>query len=247
MGLFDKLDLGRAYSKWVRQARAARGEQGLELAIGGQFEAYGIIEHQMLLHYGLQPEDYLIDVGCGSGRLAIPLSRTHRGAYLGTDIVPELLEHARGKVARHDWRFEAVSRLEIPEADGRADMVCLFSVLTHLLHEQSYLYLRDARRVLKPGGRIVFSFLEFAIDFHWEIFGQTVRDEETARKHPLNVFTERNAIERWASHLNLEVVEFRDGGDTFVPLPEPVVLDSGMRLEGFGNLGQSICVLKRPR
>ena len=43
----------------------------------------------------------------------------------------------------------------IPAPDGEADMVCFFSVLTHLLHEESYVYLQDARRVLKPTGKLV--------------------------------------------------------------------------------------------
>ena len=52
--------------------------------------------------------------------------------------------------------------LYIPAPDACADMVCAFSVFTHLLHTETYLYLEDIRRVLRPGGRLVFSFLEFA-------------------------------------------------------------------------------------
>jgi ubiquinone/menaquinone biosynthesis C-methylase UbiE len=64
----------------------------------------------------------------------------------------------------------------IPEKDGEADFVCFFSVLTHLLHEQGFVYLQEAKRVLKPGGKIVFSFLEFAVPDHWAVFEGTVND-----------------------------------------------------------------------
>src|SRR5688572_2504534 len=111
----------------------------MKLAIGGQFEAYGQIEADMLRFFGLREHATLIDVGCGSGRLAIPLSKTHQGSYLGTDVVPDLIEFARASCSRPDWRFEVVDRLRIPARDQSADMVCFFSVLTHLLHEQSYL------------------------------------------------------------------------------------------------------------
>jgi SAM-dependent methyltransferase len=124
-------------------------------------------------------------------------------------------------------------------------MVCFFSVLTHLLHEQSYLYLEEAKRVLKPDGRIVFSFLEFRMAFHWSVFASTV-DDARRQEHPLNVFVEREAIQAWAAHLGLAVLDVRDGDEAFVPLSRPVTLDSGQVLSERGNLGQSICVLGRP-
>jgi len=243
-----KLDLQSAYQRWVDGAKRKLPYQAaMHQAIGGEFEAYGVVQSEMLRHYGLRETDTLIDVGCGSGRTAIPLSRTHKGRYLGTDLVPDLLDHARTACARPDWRFEAVDRLAIPAPAKSADMVCMFSVLTHLLHEQSYIYLEEARRVLKPGGRIVFSFLEFRMRFHWSVFAATIKQARGADEHPLNVFIDRDAIHAWAQHLKLDVVEIRNGDDAFVPLPKPVTLDNGTVLSGFGNLGQSICVLSRPR
>lgn len=126
--------------------------RGLELAVGGDFDFLGRLELALLVQEGLRPDGYLVDVGCGSGRLAAAVADYLYGRYLGTDIVPELLEHARGLVGeRPGWRFELVDGPPaVPEHDGQADMVCFFSVFTHLLHEQSYAYLEEARRVLKP-------------------------------------------------------------------------------------------------
>ena len=42
-------------------------------------------------------------------------------------------------------------------------MILAFSVFTHLLHEESFIYLEDFKRVLKPGGSVVFSFLEVLV------------------------------------------------------------------------------------
>lgn len=243
----DKLDLKAAYEGLVEHSKAHYDrDHALRYAIGGQFEAFGIVERELLRFYGLQPEHYLIDVGCGSGRLAKPLAGYLTGPYLGTDIVAELVEYACALAARPDWRFEVVDRITIPEAGGRADMVCFFSVFTHLLHEQTYIYLEEAKRVLRPGGRIVFSFLEFAIPAHWAVFEGTLDDARGSRVHPLNVFFERPAIEAWAAHLGLRVDDVRSGSESFVPLPHPLRLDDGSVLEGTGSLGQSICVLSRP-
>ena len=241
----SKLDLSGSYRRWVQHAKSGRSKaEAMKVAIGGQFEAYGQVEADMLRFFGLCDNAMLIDVGCGSGRLAIPLSKTHQGAYLGTDIVPDLVEFARTSCNRPDWRFEVVDDIRIPAPDRSADMVCFFSVLTHLLHEQSYLYLEQAKRVLKPDGRIVFSFLEFRMPFHWSVFASTV-DDARRNEHPLNVFIERDAIQAWAAHLGLAVVDIRDGDQPFVPLSRPVTLDSGQVLSERGNLGQSICVLGR--
>src|SRR5690349_14009653 len=126
----------------------------------------------ILLTAGLSDSQYLIDVGCGCGRLAHTLTVER---YLGTHVVPELLQHARVLCPNPRWRLELVDGTTIPERSGVADMVCFFSVLTHLLHEDSYCYLREAQRVLRPGGKVVFSFLEFRAETHWAVFESMVQ------------------------------------------------------------------------
>jgi SAM-dependent methyltransferase len=228
----DKLNLKAINVAFVKGlATQMPHEQAMELAIGGGFEAIGPVEAGLLRHYGLATDGYLIDVGCGSGRLAKPLSADHTGAYLGIDLVPDLLAHAQKIVGRPDWRFQVIDHIGIPEADGRADMVCFFSVLTHLLHEQAYWYLEEARRVLKPGGRIVFSFLEYEEPVHWDIFLETVKASKARVPIPLNVFLDRPSIVLWAQALGLEVVDIRSGRDVIAPA---------------GNLGQAVCVLGKP-
>lgn len=243
-----KLDLTETYKNYVSDVggKFSSKDTAMAHAIGGEFEAFGIIGREMLKHYGLGHNSYLIDIGCGSGRLAKPLAQMPNVRYLGTDIVPPMMDHARATVKRPDWTFTAVDALAIPEKDGVADMVCLFSVVTHLLHEQSYIYLEEAKRVLKPGGKVVISFLEFNMAIHWNVFEATVNNARGATQHPLNVFIERNALAARALHLGLEVVEMRDGSEAFVPLQYPLTLEDGRVVEGFGHLGQSACVLRTP-
>ena len=107
------LDRGRTYQDWVRANLAASGEAGYAAAIGGEFTAFGIIELEMLRFFGLTPDMCVIDVGCGAGRLAQPLSRFLTRPYLGTDIVPELVAQAKKRANRPDWRFEVVDKIAI--------------------------------------------------------------------------------------------------------------------------------------
>jgi len=243
----DKLDFRESYPRLVESLKQAHGnEQAMKLSVGGEFEAIGFLELETLKHVGLREDSYLIDVGCGSGRLAKPLAQYLTGRYLGIDIVSELVDHAREYVGRPDWRFELAKGLSIPEEDGTADMVCFFSVFTHLLHEQTYVYLQDAKRVLKPGGRIVFSFLDFTIQGHWPVFESNVGDLGI-NFQPLNMFISKDAIPVWADHLGLRVHVIEDGDKPFVPLSRPVVFESGTVVEKLGTIGQSICVLQKDR
>lgn len=145
----------------------------MSLVVGGDYEFMGDALRVRLERFGLKEGDYLIDIGCGSGRLAYVLSLSkYRNTirYLGIDIVPAMLEFAVEKCQCPSWRFELVTDLKIPEADECADMVCFFSVFTHLMQEESFIYLREAQRVLKPGGKIVISYFDMADLKHWEIF-----------------------------------------------------------------------------
>lgn len=219
-------------------------EQAVQLTVGGHFQAFGTLERDLLIQYGLAPNHSLIDVGCGSGRLAKALVSYLHGRYLGLDVLPALLAHARAQAPNPAWRFETVTGFSIPERDEAADMIAFFSVFTHLLHEQSYVYLRDARRVLKPGGRIVFSFMEFGYPSHWRAFEEAIAHINDPL--PLNVFISRDAIAAWAEHLALDVVDVQDGEQLFIRLREPAVFDHGGAFTELGTIGQSVCVLQKP-
>jgi len=73
--------------------------------------------------------------------------------------------------------------------------------------------MEDIRRVLRPGGRLVFSFLEFANPDHWLVFGGTVESQRNSTLPHLNQFIERNAIDLWCEKLGYEREAFIDGPD----------------------------------
>jgi SAM-dependent methyltransferase len=239
------LPFDHRYPRLVRRLlREHPLDEAMSLAVGGEFNAIGILERDLLIHLGLPKNGYLIDVGCGSGRLVKPLLEYLSGRYLGLDIVPELIEYASNSVSRPEWRFEVCEGVRIPEQDGMADMVCFFSVFTHILHEHSYVYLQEAKRVLKSGGKIIFSFLDFAIPAHWSVFEASIRDLNEGA-YQLNVFIGKDVIRAWASHLDLKVEQIRDATEPFIPLPNPITLTNGSVLKDIAGFGQSICVLSR--
>lgn len=230
---FDKLALKTTYENWTnhwKKMEPDNHDKAMEMAIGGGFEHVGPIEVALVQKFGLADDGYLIDVGCGSGRLAKPLSKAHKGSYFGFDLVADLIEHAKKVSNRPDWKFGVIDHIEIPEKDGVADVVCFFSVLTHLLHEQSYWYLEEAKRVLKTGGKAVFSFIEYDQPYHWDTFKGTIADAKAGGFHPLNVFIDRHSLPTWAHHLGMRIVSIHGAQEAVVEA---------------GPLGQSLCVMEK--
>lgn len=241
----SKTDFRKTHRRVVRILRQSNSpEQAARLAVGGDFDSIGVILREALIYHGLQSTDYLIDVGCGSGRLAKPLSSYLTGKYLGIDVVPAQVDYARKLVNRSDWRFELAEGLTIPEKDQKADMVCFFSVLTHLLHEESFVYLREAKRVLKRNGKIVVSFLDFRMEAHWGSFESSIRDIGIGAQ-PMNVFMCPDMFRVWAKRLELEVEMIQDGDVPYLPLSEPITFENGTTAKDLAAFGQSVCVMVR--
>lgn len=234
-----------AYTRHVASlAERLQGDRALREAVGGEFLAVGQLEYHLLRSLGLRDGHLVLDVGCGSGRLAAQLAPFSGIRYRGSDVVPALLDHARRLCQRPDWTFLATDGQAIPATDGEADFVCFFSLFTHLLHEDTYRYVLDAARVLRPGGRLVFSFLEFLVPCHWDTFSASLTRTEHGRH--LNQFLDRDAIRTFAEHAALEVVSIHDGDKPHFPIPDEVVWEGGQRMRDFGNLGQSVAVLRKP-
>jgi SAM-dependent methyltransferase len=233
-----------AYIDHVRrlEQRLGSGNEALRLAVGGEFEAVGKLEYYLLRSLGLTTGHLVVDVGCGSGRLAHQLAPHKDIRYIGTDVVPRLIEGAKALAMRDDWEFSVVEDLQIPCADNAADFVAFFSVFTHTTHEESFKYLQEAARCLKVGGRAVMSFLEFRIPCHWETFMVSIN---TKAGGPWNQFVDRDAISAGADHSGLVVESFFDGDKGHIPIPEEIRWENGMCMKSLGNLGQSVAVLRK--
>jgi ubiquinone/menaquinone biosynthesis C-methylase UbiE len=216
----------------------------MELVVGGQFHEIGILESSALLTLGLRSEDCLVDVGCGSGRLAVALRHFLKGKYVGTDILDEALIYAREKAGRPDWDFIETFQPVIPIPERQADMVCFFSVFTHLLDEDIFRFLAEAKRVMKSGGRIVFSYLDFEVASHWTVFENTLAD--TNPRRVLNKFISKPAITRWAKALSLEIETLYDGSEPWIKLTEDFKYSDGRLASGTVEFGQSVGVVRVP-
>jgi SAM-dependent methyltransferase len=93
----------------------------------------------------------VLDVGCGPGRVAAIL-RDSGVSYIGLDTSDGLLREAHTHTSGHYVQADAQN---LPIADARFDRVLALNALYHVPDWQQAL--RDLRRVVRPGGRVVLS------------------------------------------------------------------------------------------
>lgn len=140
-------------------------------AIGNQFLQY------FIKNGGLAPDHRVLDVGCGCGRMAVPLMKylSPNASYEGFDIMRIGIDWCQRHIARQDSRFSfklaniynksynprgkvQPSEFVFPYPDASFDFVFLTSVFTHMLSADMRHYVSEISRVLKPNGRCVASF-----------------------------------------------------------------------------------------
>jgi ubiquinone/menaquinone biosynthesis C-methylase UbiE len=97
----------------------------------------------------------ILEIGCGTGSLTVPLAeRFPEAQVVGLDPDDGALARARAKDpgGRVDWREGSATELAMP--DGSFDCVIASLVLHHLRMSEKRTALAEARRVLRPGGRL---------------------------------------------------------------------------------------------
>jgi ubiquinone/menaquinone biosynthesis C-methylase UbiE len=96
----------------------------------------------------LKPKGLILDNGCGTGHLAEALPGAR---IVGVDLSPRMAEIARKRLSE----VFVASAESLPFPENHFDAVLCRSLLHHLPHPEAAV--AEASRVLKPGGRVLFS------------------------------------------------------------------------------------------
>jgi SAM-dependent methyltransferase len=126
---------------------------------------------------GLKPSEDVLDVGCGVGRMALPLTSylNGQGSYQGFDVVPYGVRWCQRNVTPRfpNFRFQvadirnsmynpdgeiAAAQYRFPFPDAEFDFAYATSVFTHMLPDEVGNYVGELARVLRPGGRCFATF-----------------------------------------------------------------------------------------
>lgn len=104
------------------------------------------------------PGEVVVDLGCGRGELLVAALQAGAARAVGVEYAAAAVDLARRTLSAHG--LEAQAELHhgdaraIPVADDVADLVTLLDVVEHLTPPELQTALTEARRVLRPGGRV---------------------------------------------------------------------------------------------
>jgi len=123
----------------------------------------GVFRERVLRLARLSPGEQVLDVGCGTGTLAIAAKRQvgTTGTVCGVDASPEMLARANKKARKAGVEIVLKNGLveSLPFPDAHFDVVLSTVMLHHLPGKLRRQCASEIRRVLKPGGRVL------AVDF----------------------------------------------------------------------------------
>ena len=116
----------------------------------------GFFRPDEILHKLLLTENCgdVVDFGCGYGTFTIPAARIVRGTVFAVDIEPDMVKVTRRKVKAAGLKNMKVRLRDfVAEGTGLPDASVQYAMLFNILHaEEPLLLLREAHRVLEPGG-----------------------------------------------------------------------------------------------
>lgn len=168
----------------------------------------------------------VLDIGGGPGRYSIALAKQ---GYRPTlfDLTPKLLAFARAKAAEEGVELADIicgNALHLPFPDASFDAVLLMGPLYHLLQEEDrHQAVREAFRVLKPGGICAAAFI-----------GRYASFRDAAKGYPLWIVENREKAEqifRTGIH-----VAGADSGFTDAYFMHPTDVRPLMEASGFASL-----------
>ena len=143
-GIFRKYNRIQNSSRWIqRKIGAIVDPKQKRHAHVGSPELYKRIRDfqiKFLKEMGLMPEDYLLDLGCGTLRGGIPIIRyLEKGHYYGIEILPDVLEEGKKELLASKLTDKepvllsgSISSVNI---DRELNYVWAFSFLIHLTNE----------------------------------------------------------------------------------------------------------------
>lgn len=145
----------------------------LDFVGGINFREVGnILSSIIASHCGINADERILDVGCGIGRLAIPITQilTSKGRYDGFDIVADGIKWCKEKISSRYPNFsfqladvcndlynpsghQTAESYAFPYKNNSFTLVIATSVFTHMLGTPMHNYLKEISRVLEPEGR----------------------------------------------------------------------------------------------
>ena len=111
----------------------------------------------------LTPDHATVEAGTGNGRMLFQLRERGFGRLAGFDFVPELIAAARATEGAEEIDFVVADARSVPYDDERFGQAIYLSQIPSIFEspDERSAVVREAYRILEPGGRAIFSFLSY--------------------------------------------------------------------------------------
>ncbi len=185
-------------SKNILRIPGLRNRRGGKVSYAEWAHVIGIFQSLFYQNLVKKTGNQILDIGCGTGLLAISSEPFIQdgGLYTGIDVRKDDVEFCQKHYRDRGFEFihfnvqnatyAADQDRELkpwPVSSNSMDLVCALSVWTHLSESDAKYYFKEMARVLKPGGKAVISF--FYLDDLYEASLEK-RSETSGRYHNTN-------------------------------------------------------------
>lgn len=138
------------------------------------------------------------EFGCGYGTFTLPTARIISGKLFAFDIEPDLVQMVMGNAEKSDLtNIVGITRDFVSDGTGLDHCSVDYVMLFNILHAENPLsILKEAERVLRPGGRLGI--------IHWNY------DNSTPRGPPMSIRPRPDQCEEWAKQVGFRLIKLCD-------------------------------------
>lgn len=166
--------------------------------------------------------DTVLEIGCGAARVGVHLAPLC-GQWIGADVSRNMLRHAEealrgtgtgaGGGAANNVRFVQLNGYDLEGvADATIDAVYCTAVFMHLEEWDRYRYVREAFRVLRPGGRVYYDNFNLLTEEGWALFDETARLDVAIRPPNVSKSSTPEELRCYAAHAGFADIAVDTGG-----------------------------------
>ncbi len=148
-----------------------------------RFMREDLLRERLVLEADILPGMRVLDLGCGTGSLAILIKRGHVMAQVfGLDADPQVLDIARAKAGQAGAKITLEQGMahQLPYPEAFFDRVLSSLVFHHLTSDQKQQALNEVYRVLTPGGKLALLDIGVPHGVYSRLVSQIIRRTERA-------------------------------------------------------------------
>jgi SAM-dependent methyltransferase len=133
----------------------------------------------------VRPQDDILEFGCGVARIGLELAprcRTWTGADVSANMLATAAERLLGV---NNTRLVKLQRVGLDQLESNSfDLAYSTNMLAHLDELDRWRYVKDAFRVLRPGGRLCIDNVDLESEEGWSAFSHVAESLQESERPP---------------------------------------------------------------